>query len=279
MVIIDIRRENEYIKISNFPDGQIGANCIFTPQPGERYLIASSITSYDDLITIIAANDALIQSGANWVGLYCPYLLGARGDKRFAPAESFNLKIITDILNSASFDKIWLLDVHSDVAPALLKNSINIPPTELITSWVKCHVGFDDAVIISPDAGAYKKLSKLNLPCPMIAANKNRNHLTGEITTEIHTSIVGKNCVIVDDICDGGRTFIQLGERLKELGASTVTLVVTHGIFSNGFDLANIDRIITTNSYRELSEIESNTGYPGFNVFSHVFIKQYCDAK
>ena len=279
MVIIDTRGENEYIKISYFPDGQIGANCIFTPQPGERYLIASSVTSYNDLFTIIAANDALIQSGANWVGLYCPYLLGARGDKRFAPTESFDLKIITDILNSASFDKIWLLDVHSDVALALLKNSINIPPIELISSWVKYHVGFDDAVIISPDAGAYKKLSKMNLPCPMIAANKNRNHLTGEITTEIYTSIAGKNCIIVDDICDGGRTFIQLGGRLKELGASTVTLVVIHGIFSNGFELTNIDRIITTNSYYALSKLESALRQPVFNVFSHTFIRQYCDAK
>ena len=33
------------------------------------------------------------------------------------------------------------------------------------------------------------------------------------------------------DICDGGRTFIELAKVLKDNGAKRVTLYVTHGIF------------------------------------------------
>ena len=36
------------------------------------------------------------------------------------------------------------------------------------------------------------------------------------------------------------------------MGANTVTLFVTHGIFSYGTELENIDNIYTTNSYRDL---------------------------
>ena len=47
---------------------------------------------------------------------------------------------------------------------------------------------------------------------------------------------MGRNCLIVDDICDGGGTFIPLAKKLKNAGAKTVTLYVTHGIFSKGLD-------------------------------------------
>ncbi len=61
----------------------------------------------------------------------------------------------------------------------------------------------------------------------------------------------GKYCVIVDDICDGGRTFIELAKTLKEGGAQRVVLYVTHGIFSKGiYPLEKyIDEVYTTNSF------------------------------
>jgi len=61
----------------------------------------------------------------------------------------------------------------------------------------------------------------------------------------------GKTCIIVDDICDGGRTFITLSRKLKEQGAAKVLLYVTHGIFSQGVDVLKgyIDQIFTTNSF------------------------------
>jgi ribose-phosphate pyrophosphokinase len=46
----------------------------------------------------------------------------------------------------------------------------------------------------------------------------------------------GKTVLIIDDICDGGKTFLELGKKLKELGAKSVLLHVTHGIFSKGRD-------------------------------------------
>lgn len=65
--------------------------------------------------------------------------------------------------------------------------------------------------------------------------NKARNVQTGEITgTEVYGDVKDKVVLIIDDICDGGRTFIELGKVLKERGASKVILYVTHGIFSQG---------------------------------------------
>jgi Phosphoribosylpyrophosphate synthetase len=81
-----------------------------------------------------------------------------------------------------------------------------------------------DFFLVSPDGGALKKIYKLaeKVDClGVIECSKNRNIKTGEITTtKVYTdgrSVDGKDCYIVDDICDGGRTFIEIAKELKSL--------------------------------------------------------------
>jgi ribose-phosphate pyrophosphokinase len=59
-----------------------------------------------------------------------------------------------------------------------------------------------------------------------------------------------RDFLIVDDICDGGRTFIELAKVLRPLTSGQVKLYVTHGIFSAGFEaLAGLDRIFVANPF------------------------------
>ena len=85
-----------------------------------------------------------------------------------------------------------------------------------------------------------------------IRCTKERDSETGKLS---HFTIVnpadvnGMVCLIIDDICDGGRTFEGIATLLREAGATGVDLFVTHGIFSRGGKLAGIDRVYTTDSY------------------------------
>lgn len=92
--------------------------------------------------------------------------------------------------------------------------------------------------MISPDAGANKKtleMAKFLGHNNFIRADKIRNVKTGSIEhTAVYGCVKDKDCLIVDDICDGGATFIALAERLKFGDAKSVSLYVTHGIFSKG---------------------------------------------
>ncbi len=74
-----------------------------------------------------------------------------------------------------------------------------------------------------------------------IRADKSRNMATGQITETVvyADDLTGKACVIVDDLCDGGRTFIELAKVLRAKGAAKIALVVTHGIFSKGKEPLN----------------------------------------
>jgi ribose-phosphate pyrophosphokinase len=64
--------------------------------------------------------------------------------------------------------------------------------------------------------------------------------------------------VIVDDICDGGRTFTELAKTIRQHNSlSKIYLIVSHGIFSAGMTPLNdsFDGIFTTNSIRPEEDI------------------------
>src|SRR5690606_14386941 len=75
---------------------------------------------------------------------------------------------------------------------------------------------------------------------PFIVATKVRDIKTGKIVkVDVEASqfnLKNKNLLIVDDILDGGGTFIPLASQLRSEGAR-VDLFVTHLIASKGLDI------------------------------------------
>ena len=247
-----VQKDNSDINyhISHYPDGQVNVELELSEIANvDLIMIESRMSSYKDLMVILAANDILRHEGFSNIELYCPYILGYRSDRRFKDYQSFDLKIIANLINSCGFNRVFVCDQHSDVTSALIDRCVNL---DAYTSWIQL-VDFDwkDRLLISPDAGAYKKIFPLSekLGCEVVTGNKVR--IDGIPDVVIHGDVNGKNCVIVDDICDGGRTFESLGLKLKTMGAMTVTLFVTHGIFSKDTNLEHIDEIFTTNSYKD----------------------------
>lgn len=190
--------------------------------------------------------------------LVLPYLPYARQDRVMHQNEAFSLKVFSRLINSLSFDRVVTFDVHSDVSVALINNIKNIAQADLIKKYNK---SLDDWImqpekplIVSPDAGAYKKALKVAEAYgrEVIIGNKTRNISTGAITDiNIYGDVKGKDLLIVDDICDGGRTFIELAKVLRFNGAKSIALYVTHGIFSKGYEVFKglIDRIYTNDTF------------------------------
>lgn len=189
------------------------------------------------------------------VHLTYPYFPYARQDRIVVNDEPFSLKIFCNLLNTQKFASVTVYDPHSDVVGALVENIRIIPQWESAKMVIpQSYLDGNNVIFVSPDAGAYKKLSKLITDDRRIAIGvKNRNH-RGEIThTRVYspTNLEDKECFIVDDICDGGKTFIELAKALKAQGVKRVVLYVTHGIFSKGLEplIKDIDHIYTTNSF------------------------------
>jgi ribose-phosphate pyrophosphokinase len=190
------------------------------------------------------------------VVLFIPYFPGARQDRRNGGGDGlFALKYYADIVNSIGFDKVVVVDPHSEVTPALI-NNCKVWTAGTVFSLYYERGGIDDylnvyAGVIAPDAGATKRAydvaETLGIK-KVYQAWKHRDIRTGALQGFGIEPIPNGKYLMVDDICDGGGTFVGLDNILPQ--KVNCDLYVTHGIFSKGIrDLSkHFGRIITTNS-------------------------------
>jgi ribose-phosphate pyrophosphokinase len=226
----------------------------------ETITLSAYIKSTNDVMELLLVTDAVRRRHPKSpIKLFMPYLPYARQDRVCNEGEALSVKVFADLINSQGYELVTILDCHSDVGAALINRCVNVPLHEIVLKTrAELPSRLDNWKLISPDAGANKKvLSFANAlgGLEVIRADKTRNTRTGEITgTEVYAGdLTGFDCLILDDICDGGRTFYELAKVLKAKNARRVDLWVTHGIFSNGLaSLAKyIDHIYTTDSFSQ----------------------------
>ncbi len=289
--LVDSTKSQIDYKISKFPDGQQTIDLLdwtSLDRHTDPLLITTRLNSFKDVELLICAVQALRNIKPNCqISLYTPYFLGSRSDRKFVEGGVNYLKqVICPIINSLNFYSVVVLDPHSDVLEACL-NNYEKADNHILVKWALTDIDNKDGAqaricLVSPDAGAYKKIfdvaKKFSIN-KIITANKVRDMKTGNILrTEIpvldqHDDI---QYVIIDDICDGGRTFVELAKAIKESRPTAkIYLVVTHGIFSAGYSQLGeyFERIYTTNSYKGIGETEfhgselQQTKVKQFNVF------------
>ena len=161
------------------------------------------------------------------VVLDMPYIPHARMDRVKSDEDVFTLKYFAEVINSLNFNIVWVRDAHSNVSLALIDNVIDTGVEAYIRKAAEL-AGAD--AMFYPDEGAMKRYSD-NSEKPYAFGMKKRDWKTGQILgLDIVNAenIVGKDVLIVDDICSRGGTFYHSAKALKAAGAKSVSLYVTH---------------------------------------------------
>ena len=187
------------------------------------------------------------------------WLPWARQDRHMVNGDSFALKVFANQLNTLNFSKVFLLDPHSDAAAAAINNSVVIAQETCLmkSENLRQAISTGKLMLVAPDAGALKKIhnvAKASGARDYAILTKERDVATGNLTgfSLVSGNVAGKDVLIVDDLCDAGGTFIGSAQVLRDDGARSVSLYVTHGVFSKGVEnLLNngIDAIYTTTSF------------------------------
>lgn len=240
----------------------------------DEVTISHRIETYSDMGKLKIAVDALRRVNPRYkLSLFLPYFPGARQDRVMVHGEPFTSAVYVKELDSLGFETITSYDVHSDVIGGMFAvlntKFISLSNHSYVLEVLKDLYPQRYAtmpILISPDAGSNKKIGKLakylssyNV-LDVVKCDKTRDIKTGEITDfEVYADdLGGKDCIIVDDICDGGGTFLGLVGKLNEKNAGNVYLVVSHGIFSHGLQIlsTHFDGIYTTDSVNYLKYVE-----------------------
>lgn len=227
--------------------------------PKEEILIVQRIQNSDDFLFLLLATDALQRIGHQKISALLPYFPAARQDRVMVDGEALSLKIYTQIINAQNYERVFVFDPHSDVTGALL-NRVEIISNTFFIKNVLEKINDQNICLVAPDAGAVKKIhtlaQQLNIS-EIITCEKLRDIKTGKLSGfKVHADdLKNKTCLIVDDICDGGGTFIGIAKELKNKNAGSIYLAVSHGIFSKGIEIFDgiLDGIFTTDSFKNLT--------------------------
>lgn len=274
--------------------------------------IIANVTNSNEMIAVVLTNDA-IQRCINTmkVSLIIPYMPYGRQDRVCHPGEASSLEAITGaMLASQKFKNIIILDSHSasvfwngpKIIDAMHDTGFSSEAIMNVTSYVRKNLDSEfrekDLLLVAPDAGAkarvqYETMHGRHGARDSVVCKKTRTKTDDGkdiISLEFEgDGVKDRHCLILDDICDGGRTFAELATQLKMHGAASVHLAVTHGIFSYGNDSLlqeSLDTIHTTDSYdggQDLPEANRakpyNRTHPRFTIYQidySALIEQHC---
>ncbi|ANA49232.1 ribose-phosphate pyrophosphokinase [Pseudomonas phage phiPMW] len=260
------------VKLKQFKDGSMNVDIQqTTTEIRERY-ITVAIQFGDKELTGYSMNDMIVALGLTmdalkrhftrgYYNLMMPYAPYARQDRPCSPGEAFSARFAAQMINAMGFDTVCILDAHSGVLSGVYNN---LYETEQYKVFKEIYNDWSDVYIVAPDMGAVKKANKLFSEvgaAGVLVCDKKRDMKSIEITGYEIVSKVNHNMekfLVLDDICDGGRTFLKAHEAICDAVreakgfAQRIDLAVTHGLFTFGVDVVanEFNNVYTTNSYK-----------------------------
>lgn len=184
-------------------------------------------TNLGDLFAGLAWIDGFLARGYPAPHLVLPFVPGGRQDRLLGATDFlFTIRTVAKFINALGLPSVTICDPHSDVTPALIDRCRVAPAT------IPADVEY--AGVIAPDAGAEKRGTKVatTLGAPVYRAWKSRDLSTGKITGFGCEPLGKGHYLVVDDLCDGGGTFVGLGQQFDP-HLVLLDLFVTHGLFTH----------------------------------------------
>lgn len=253
--LINVRNSDIKWRIDRYPDGQV--QLVLDKFDNKcKVNIFIRLRSSDDIFILMQLSDIMNRRGLE-CSLCIPYLLTARTDRWFNTETAYSLKIVCDIINSFKLSSaVRILDPHSEVASRLID-----PYVEEVSIYKYYDIFKDyNTVIVAPDEGAYDRLLGVyefdrNLVVKCMKLRDENGKVIGVEVDEKCKKLIkpSSNLIVVDDICDGGGTFLTLSPTLKELEFTSLNLMVTHSIQLNGLEKVSKEYnvVYTTNSFND----------------------------
>ena len=107
-----------------FPGGEVGVKLSSSVRGLKTLTIKAWLKNSEDVMALLMTVDAMRRQNSlvdiNLILAYVPY---ARQDRVCNDGEALSISVFAQLINSCDFRVVIITDPHSDVTPALIKNS------------------------------------------------------------------------------------------------------------------------------------------------------------
>jgi ribose-phosphate pyrophosphokinase len=198
--------------------------------------------------------DTFVRASAERVTAVIPYFGYARSDKKDRPRVPIAAKLVSNLLVKAGAQRILTIDLHA----AQIQGFFDIPVDHLYAAPIVVEYfkenPIENLIVVAPDTGGAERARAYakRLGAGLALCDKRRERANEADVMNIVGDVEGKNCLIVDDMCDTGGTICKVAEALHNAGANEIYACFTHAVLS-GNACTNIQgsylkKVIVTNT-------------------------------
>jgi ribose-phosphate pyrophosphokinase len=225
------------VRVSRFANDclevQLQANCrerdVFIIQP----LVAPV---QENLVELLLMLDAARGASAARTTVVMPHYAYARSDKKDAPRISIGGRLVADLMQTAGAGRVLAMTLHSPQVHGFF--GIPVDHLHALRELAEHFRRLDlsNAVVVSPDLGNAKEAAAFArmLGVPVAAGAKQRFSDDRVSIASVIGEVSGRDVIVLDDEIAKGSTVLELLDRLRELGAGSVRVACTHGLFASG---------------------------------------------
>ena len=244
------------LKVTRFSNENIKVKVEENVREADVFVIQSSCPPVsDNLMELLILIDALKFASAARITAVLPYFPYARSDKKDEARISITARLVADLLETAGADRVLTMTLH---APQILgffrKPADQLLATPILSNYFKTK-DLSNTTVVATDAGAAKFAGHFakRLSVPMAIIDKRRFDDSEKAqSVALIGDVKGRDAIIYDDEIATGGSIKEAARILRELGARSVRVGVTHPVFSgNALETlrsANLDELVVTDS-------------------------------
>jgi len=197
-------------------------------------------TSYpanDHLMELLITLDALRRSSARRVTAVVPYFGYARQDRKSGPRTPISAKLVANLITQAGADRVLTMDLHAGQIQGFFDIPVdNLDAAPLFARDIETRFKGREIMVVSPDVGGVVRARAIaqRLHTDLAIIDKRRPAAGVSEVMNVIGDVHGRDCIVIDDIIDSGGTHCNAAEALIKNGARSVSVYVTHGVFSGG---------------------------------------------
>jgi ribose-phosphate pyrophosphokinase len=244
------------LKVTRFSNENIKVKIEENVREADVFVIQSSCPPVsDNLIEMLILIDALKFASAARITAVLPYFPYARSDKKDEARISITARLVADLLETAGADRVLTMTLH---APQILgffrKPADQLLATPILTNYFLTK-DLSNTTVVATDAGAAKFAGHFakRLSVPMAIIDKRRFDDSEKAqSVALIGDVKGRDAIIYDDEIATGGSIKEAARILRELGARSVRVGVTHPVFSgNALETLNgagLDELVVTDT-------------------------------
>ena len=245
-------------RLYDFANGEIFVRFLESVRGCDAFVLQSHTAPINQwIMEHLIMVDALKRASAKRITVVAPFFGYARQDKKSRGREPISARLMTDLFATAGADRLMAVDLHTAQIQGFFDGPVDhLFALPILASYLEERLNLAEVTVVAPDAGRVRVCERWTdrLRCPLAIIHKRRDtDVANKVKVlEVVGDVVGRTCILVDDMIDTGATIVNAADALFYQGAAQVIVTATHGVLSgsavDGLKNSRISVVIVTNT-------------------------------